>query len=335
MPATRLGLAAVLAAFAVLAGCTTPPAGKPDGPRLSQLPPVVSPADNPTTADKVALGQLLWYDPRLSLAGTMGCESCHYRHLGWTDGLKFSQRPNGVVNPIHTPTMYNVGHLKLWYWNGRATTLEGQINAAWINQLATPDTKVIAERLAAVPGYQQRFRQVWDGPPAPDTIVKSLAAYLRTLNSGDSPWDRYEKGDTKAVSADAVAGFNLFMGKARCAICHTPPLYTDGSFHNVGLEVGKAKPDPGRGAISKDAKDNGAFKTPGLRSVAISGPYFHDGSMDRLEDAVRYMASGGLNDGNRSPLLENVTLSDAEVRQVVAFLVALTSEEPAMRPSLP
>ena len=101
------------------------------------------------------------------------------------------------------------------------------------------------------------------------------------------------------------------------------------------LRIAKEKPDPGRGAISKDAKDDGAFKTPGLRSVAISGPYFHDGSMNRLEDAVRYMASGGMPNPNRSPLLENVTLSDAEVRQVVAFLVALTSEEPAVKPALP
>ena len=328
-------LLALAAGLALVAGCTTPPVAPSPGPRLSRMPPVASPAENPTTPAKVALGAKLFYDPRLSGPGTMACEGCHYRHQGWTYCLSLSKRPNGVMNTRHTPTLYNVGQLKLWYWDGRATTLEGQVNAAWGAQMAVPDTKAVADRIAAVAGYRDEFQQVWGAPPSPELIVKSLAAYLRSLDSGLSPWDRYEMGDRASVSADAVAGNQLFMGKARCAICHTPPLYTDGLFHNVGLEVGKEKPDAGRGAISKDAKDNGAFKTPTLRSVALSGPYFHDGSADRLEDAVRYMASGGMSSPNRSPLLENAQLTNAEIGQLVAFLRSLTSEEPAVKPRLP
>ena len=265
----------------------------------------------------------------------MSCESCHYRHLGWTDGLAVSTRPNGVVNPRHTPTLYNVAYLSKWYWDGRAATLEGQINAAWVNQMVVPDTKVVIDRLAAVPGYASQFQSVFGQGVNAENMVKALAAYIRTVNSGASPWDRYEMGDKSAVGADAVAGFTVFMGKARCAVCHTPPVYTTGEFYNIGLEADKAKKDPGRGGITKDTKDEGAFKTPTLRSIAISGPYFHDGSVTSLEAAVRYMAGGGKSDPNKTELLVDVKLTDAEVRQLVAFLTSLTSDEKADKPALP
>jgi cytochrome c peroxidase len=142
-------------------------------------------------------------------------------------------------------------------------------------------------------------------------------------------------GDKNAVSADAKAGFELFMGKARCATCHAPPAFSDFNFHNVGLEAGKPKPDLGRGAVTKKPEDNSAFKTPTLRSVAISGPYFHDGSRKSLEDAVRFMASGGGNDPKKSPILTDTQLSDREIRQLVAFLGSLTSDEPYKAPVLP
>jgi len=167
------------------------------------------------------------------------------------------------------------------------------------------------------------------------SIVKALAAYLRAKVSGLSPWDRYEMGQTNAVSADARAGYDLFMGKARCVACHTPPLYMDGNFHNIGLEAGKAKPDPGRGNVTKKPEDASAFKTPTLRSVAISGPYFHDGSRATLEQAVRYMASGGGADPNKSAVLVDTKLTDREVQQLVAFLTSLTSDEPYTAPKIP
>jgi cytochrome c peroxidase len=132
-----------------------------------------------------------------------------------------------------------------------------------------------------------------------------------------------------------VAGYQLFTGKARCVVCHYPPIYTDSLFHNTGLEHGKPRPDPGRFNVTKEPKDTGAFKTPTLRSVAISGPYFHDGSVTTLEDAVRYMASGGKPDPNKDPLLLPADLTDAEIAQILAFLRALTSNEPLVKPALP
>jgi cytochrome c peroxidase len=323
----------VTAAALTVIACATP-ALKDDAPRLSKLPPIPSPPDNPTTADKVALGAKLWIDPRLSGSGKMACTSCHVREKGWTDGLMLSRRDNGDLNTRHSPTMYNVGYAQSFYWDGRAPTLEAQVLAAWRVQISADPAKA-TERIAAVPAYVAEFQKVFGTPPTQDAIVKALAAYLRSKTSGLSPWDRYELGQKDAVSADARAGFELFMGKARCAVCHTPPVYTDFNFHNIGLEAGKPKPDVGRAAVSKQPQDTSAFKTPTLRSVAISGPYFHDGSRATLEEAVRYMAGGGGADPNKSALLVDTRLTDTEVRQLVAFLTSLTSDEPYTAPKLP
>ncbi|MCI0547779.1 MAG: c-type cytochrome [Candidatus Rokubacteria bacterium] len=330
----RRGVAALILGTAVVgAGCATP-ASVPE-PRVSELPPLPpDPADNPRTADKIALGKQLFFDKRLSRDGSASCETCHLRDKGWTDAEEFSVRVGGEKNTRHTPTLYNVGYQKLFYWDGRAPTLEANVLAAWRSQMGA-DPAAIAQRLEAVPAYRAEFQKVFGGPPTEDGIVKALAAYLRTLTSGHSAWDRYEQGRASAVSPDAIEGYKLFTGKAQCVVCHYPPLYTDGLFHNVGLEQGKARPDPGRANVTKDAKDTGAFKTPTLRSVAISAPYFHDASARTLEEAVRYMASGGKPDPNKDPLLRPVSLTDQEIRQITAFLETLTSDEPLVRPTLP
>jgi cytochrome c peroxidase len=295
---------------------------------------VVSPSENPTTPDKVALGAKLWIDTRLSGSGKTACTSCHVREKGWTDGLVLSKRDNGDVNTRHTPTVYDVGYLSSWYWDGRATSLEAQVLAAWKSQLSADPAKATAD-IAAVPGYVTEFQKVFGAPPSQDTIAKALAAWLRANVSGTSPWDHHEMGKGRAVPAEAKAGYKVFMGKGRCSACHTPPLYTDGKFHNIGLEAGKAKPDLGRTVQSKHPEDTSAFKTPTLRSVAISGPYFHDGSRASLEAAVRFMAEGGGTDPGKDALLSGAGLSDEEIAQVVAFLTSLTSDEKYVAPALP
>jgi cytochrome c peroxidase len=321
----------------VLFGCSqmdvtvTP---KAEGPRLSQLPPPPAPATNPITPAKVALGKQLFFDKRMSGSGQNSCESCHYRNLGWTDAQKLSKKDDGSMNTRHSPTMYNVAYLTSWYWDGRATTLEGQTMAAWRGQTGADPVKVAAI-LNAVPGYASQFQSIFGTAATPENIVQALVTYLRTKNSGDSPWDRHEKGVKDAVSADAKEGFGIFMGKGRCVICHTPPLYSNSDFYNIGLEANKEKKDLGRFNVSKKVEDTSAFKVPTLRSVGISGPYFHDGSVASLEEAVRYMANAHNADPNKSPLLTNVGLSDSEIKKVVAFLETLTSDEKFERPILP
>lgn len=329
---------AAAAATALLVACGTrvppPPAGAP----LSALPPMAHPAHNPGTPQKVALGAQLFVDPRLSGSGKMSCQGCHYRHQGWTDGQVLSLKDDGKPNARHTPSLYNVGYQTAWYWDGRAATLEGQVLAAWRAQTGADPVKV-ALALGGIPGYAKQFQAVFGSAPTPDTVAQALAAYLRTKNSDDSPWDRYERGDRRAVTADAVAGQQLFMGKAGCATCHAPPFYGNSSFFNIGLEGGPSNtgrsPDPGRYNVTKNEADRGAFKTPSLRSVALGAPYFHDGSVATLDQAVQLMASGGGNGPNKSPLLTPRNLSERERAQVVAFLQSLTSTEPWTAPVLP
>lgn len=326
---STLGAALALAA----AGCASD-ADKPVVGRISALPAVASPADNPTTPVKVALGKQLFVDPRLSGSGKTACQSCHYRHLGWTDAKELSVRDDGKLNSRHTPSLYNVGHQSLWYWDGRAATLEAQITAAWRNQSGADPAKV-AEALNALPGYRSQFEAAFGGLATPANIAQALGAYLRTKNSENSPWDSYEGGNVKAVSRDAVEGYLLFTGKGRCATCHVPPFYGNSTFFNIGLEHGKANPDPGRWNVTKAEVDRGAFKTPSLRSAALSAPYFHDGSVKTLREAVAYMAGGGRPDPNKSPLLQPTGLTPQEIDKVVAFITSLTSEEPWQPPALP
>jgi cytochrome c peroxidase len=325
--------------FAVhlLTSCATheaPAAAKPAAPSASALPPINHPADNPTSAAKVALGAQLFLDKRLSGSGNMSCQGCHYRELGWTDAKKLSIKDNGEVNTRHTPSLYNVGHQTEWYWDGRAKTLEAQIVAAWRNQLSVDPAKA-AEKINAVPAYASQFQAVFGGTASPETISKALAAYLRTKNSDNAPWDRYEAGDKTAVSTAAVEGHALFVGKGRCVACHTPPHYGNSTFYNIGLEGSKEKPDVGRFNVTKNEADRGAFKTPSLRSVALGAPYFHDGSAATLKEAVKYMANATGQDAGKSAVLVDTGLTDAEIDKVVAFLNSLTSTEKWVAAAVP
>jgi len=327
-----LRLTLSLALSVLLAACASGDA--PKAVPQSKLPPMPQPADNLPTPAKLALGKQLFADPRLSGSGKMACQSCHYRNLGWADAQVLSRKDDGNLNTRHTPTLYNVGYQSLWYWDGRATTLDGQILAAWRAQIGADPAKVAAV-INAVPGYRSQFAAVWGGDATPENIVKTLAAFFRTFVSDNSPWDKYEAGDTRAVSAAAIEGQALFAGKGRCSTCHSAPFYGNSTFFNIGLEHGKDKPDVGRFNVTKNEVDRGAFKTPTLRSVELSAPYFHDGSAATLKAAVTYMAGGGKPDPNKTPLMQPTGLSEAEIDKIVAFLNSLTSTETWEQPKLP
>jgi cytochrome c peroxidase len=302
------------------------------------LPELKTPADNPLTPEKVSLGKQLFFDKRLSKDGSASCETCHVPEKGWADGLAFSTKVGGAVNTRHTPALWNVGYNDLYYWDGRAETLEKQIEAAWKGQMGA-DPAAIAAALAKIPGYVVQFKTIYNSDPTGDAIVKSLAAFVRTIRSGDSAWDKYEGGDKKAVSEGAVKGFEIFRNKAGCAACHAPPLYTDNGFHNtgIGLEKDKKEPDLGRGKITKEKKDEGAFKTPSLRSATTHAPYFHDGRAATFEEAVDIMLAGGIKNDNLDDRLKKpAKLSKAERDDLLAFLKALeVKAEGYERPKLP
>lgn len=312
-----------------------PPAADPT-PRGLENAALVTSAENPTTAAKVQLGKQLFFDPRLSGSGSMACVHCHLPEHAFTDQQPLAVKDDGKRNTRNSPTVYNVGYLDRLYWDGRAKSLEGNVVAAWKAQLAG-QPEAVAKVLAAVPEYAAAFQAAFGTGPSETTIAQALAAFLRDLRSGNSAYDRFVGGDAKALDADQKQGWALFVGKAACITCHQPPLFTDRQFHNVGIGMKAESPDVGAAAKTAfdDPKKTGAFKTPTLREVSRTGPYFHDGSVATLEEAVRIMASGGLDNPHKDPLLADRKLSDPEIQQLVAFLKALDGKVPFTPPALP
>jgi cytochrome c peroxidase len=303
---------------------------------LKRYDPMKVPADNPMTAEKAALGWQLWFDTRLSGDGKLACYSCHVNEKGLTDGKALGQGAFGKPLTRSSPTLWNIGYHADWYWDGRAKTLEAQALAAWkgVNMGAAKPEEVAA-KLNAIPGYRKQFQKVFGGEAAPETVAKALACYMRTIISQTTPFDKWQAGDESAVSDAAKRGYEVYK-KAKCDTCHSGALLTDQQYHNVGIGMKAEKPDVGRFTVTKVEKDTGAFKTPTLRDIAESAPYFHDGSVATLEEAIKIMASGGIDnphlDRNN---LEKTELTEAEVRDLVEWMKALTETVELRKPRLP
>ncbi len=297
---------------------------------------LVTNAENPLTLAKFELGKQLFFDPRLSGTGAMACNACHYPEKAFTDGQALSKKDDGTINTRNSPTMHNVGYLDRLYWDGRAKTLEGNVLAAWKAQIGGKP-EAVAKKLAEVPPYAKAFQDAFGEAPSEKTVVNALSSFLRGLRSGDSAYDRHMAGDANALSANAKAGMELFFGKAGCGVCHTAPLLTNKGFHNVGIGMSAEKPDVGAAGEKafNDPTKMGQFKTPTLRDVAKTAPYFHDGSVPTLREAVKLMASGGLANANKDPLLLDRQLNDAEIDQLVAFLEALSGNVSWTAPVVP
>ena len=284
------------------------PAGIPSSPKQTT---------NPTTREKVALGRLLFFDPRLSQGKELSCGDCHQPSRVWTDGKDRSKTAKGVPNLRHTPTLANLVFHTDYFWDGRGSPLEAMIAAHWRGQMAKKPSSVV-ENIAEIPRYRAHFRRAFDAPPSAAGVRDALTAYVRTLFLGDSPWDRYEAGDKNAVSDEVVLGFTVFTKRAGCGNCHTPPLYTDMKFHKR-RPVSDDDPDTGRFRVTQRPDDHGAFKTPTLRGTVSSAPYFHDGSQATLEAAIKAEMI-------RQQLTQPLT--DPEMAALVAFVRSLSGTAP-------
>ena len=289
-------------------------------------PAVPAPADNQPNAARVELGRTLFFDPRLSAKGVMSCATCHNPALGWTDG-----RPTAVGHDMKilgraTPTIVNAAFNPLQMWDGRKVSLEAQALGPFESHdeqnLALED---LESRVRGIPGYVSMFERAYPGESVTrDTIAKAIASFERTVVSDGAEFDRWEAGDKNAMSASAQRGFELFNGKANCALCHQGFNFTDNGFHNIGLkEAGEA--DPGRFAHRPIKALKGAFKTPTLRDIALTAPYMHNGAYTTLEEVVDHYARGGDVKDNLSPNIKPLDLSDAEKHDLVEFMRSLTS----------
>ncbi len=299
------------------------------------------PADNPVTQDKVNLGWKLWFDKRLSGKGDRSCYDCHVNEKGLTDGLpRNTNAVDGKPLARHTPTLWNIGYHAEWYWDGRAKTLEAQALAAWkLANMGAKDPKEdkiradVIERINKA--YEADFKKVFNAPADEKNVVQCLTTFMRTIVSKDTAFDKFLAGDQKAISDSAKRGWEIFQ-KVKCTNCHVGALLTNLQFHNVGVGMKAEKPDVGLFAVTKIEKDTGAFKTPTLRDVSRSAPYFHDGSVATLEEAVKQMLAGGID----NPHLDRVNLQKQEVdaqgvKDLVEFLKSLDEPFRIKAPKLP
>lgn len=331
--------ALLLAASSLLAGlsATAQPATEPgDAQRAAFRRPdtIPFPKDNPYTPEKAALGKMLFFDTRLSRDKNLSCASCHSPSFGWE--VPFDKAIGAGGKPLgrHAPTALNQAWSKNLFWDGRAPTLEAQargpIEAAV--EMDLPMATAVT-RLKAVQGYVTAFAKAFPKDGLNETtVLQAIATFERTIVTGDTPFDRWVRGDAKALSPEARRGFVLFTGKANCAACHTGWNFTDDKFHDVGLPG----TDIGRMGVTKASADQNAFKTPSLRETAARAPYMHDGSVATLEAVVAHYVQGGLDRPSRSPLVKPVPLNGQDVQDLVAFMRSLSSPNTTLAmPNLP
>ncbi|HET9529192.1 MAG TPA: cytochrome c peroxidase [Blastocatellia bacterium] len=319
------------------------------------------PKDNPPTAAKVELGRQLFFDKRLSADESISCASCHDPALAFADGKRVAEGISGRRGERNSPTLLNAMFNSGQFWDGRADTLEEQAIQPLINpdEMGNESFEAVVRRLQAVPEYATRFREVFGRAVSIELMGKAIASFERTLISGDSPFDRFMSGDRAAMTDAAQRGFLLFRTKGRCTQCHTFnaafPFFTDQNYRNTGVAANSKAFEPlsrealqmpqsgdlrarlegfarrggarelGRFLVTGNSLDIGAFRTPSLRDVELTAPYFHDGSAATLKDVLKFYARGGNDNPMRDWELQTLDLDDREQQDIIEFLKSLTS----------
>ncbi len=285
------------------------------------------------TWTRISLGRQLFFDPILSSDSSVSCASCHKPEYGFADSLPFSKGVGGKFTKRNTPSVLNMANRDLLFWDGRANSLEHQalFPIRDPGEMNLPIPKAIA-RLKKNKTYFKAFKEVFGGLPSEKFLAEALGAYESSLETGNSPFDLYMNGKGTLDPA-AKAGHALFVGKAGCFDCHFSPDFTGDEFKNIGLYNGKDWNDPGRYAITLEKGDLGKFKVPGLRNVARTAPYMHNGAFPTLRSVIDYYASpeAVVNQpiGTDSTIRKGLVLNETEKQQLEAFLRSLTSSIPA------
>ena len=303
------------------------------------LPPLRVPENNPLTPEKVLLGQQLYFDTRLSRDNTVSCASCHDPEKGWSNGERFATGVGGQKGGRSAPTIINAAYSRFQFWDGRADGLEEQALGPIQNPIEMDLTLTeLVGRLNAIPGYKRQFQQVFGTDATAENVAQAIAAFERTVLSGDAPYDRYKAGDESALSPAAQRGMKVFFNKGHCSACHSGASFSDGGFHNIGVGMDDPAPDPGRKAVTGLAGDMGAFKTPTLREIARTAPYMHDGRFATLEEVINFYDKGGTPNPWLDEEIFPLKLTDQEKADLATFLrEGLSSEHyPLIRaPMLP
>src|SRR4051812_41281908 len=263
---------------------------------------------SPPAPERVRLGRWLFFDTRLSADGTVSCATCHVPERAFSNGSRFAIGVGGHAGIRKTPSFINAAQALVpnrFGWDGHATSLEEQSLRPIANRSEMGSTASrMVSTLSRISGYAPYFEQAFGNRAiTPERVASALADYERTRMSGNSAWDRWERGDARALSRSARRGWDLFTGDAKCSRCHYGPNLTDGAFHNLGLGWDAASErytDEGRATITGRPGDRGAFKTPTLRDIPGHPPYMHDGSLATLRDVIKFYERGGI----RNPHLD-------------------------------
>jgi cytochrome c peroxidase len=287
------------------------------------------PEGNPLTAEKVELGKLLFFDPRLSRDNTISCASCHKPELAWTDGTKFSMGINNQLSSRNSMTIINRLYGRAQLWHGKMRTLEEQAKNPITKsvRMGMPSEDAEVDKLNGVQGYRERFQQVFCTNVTMDGVAKAIAAFERTILSGNSPADRFDMGgEENAISESAKRGLVIFQGKGRCTRCHSGFNFSDEEFHNLGIDWDRNSVDIGRYSVEKHPGTVGGFKTPTLREIARTVPYMHDGRFATLEEVVDFYDQGGIMNPHLSNLIIPLGLTAQEKQDLVEYMRALSGE---------
>ncbi|MEJ5996083.1 cytochrome c peroxidase [Pedobacter sp. Du54] len=294
-----------------------------------------------TDPKRVELGKILFFDKRLSSSDKISCSSCHQPHLNWTDGLPVSIGHNNALNTRNSPTIENVWFYKQLFWDGRAKNLEEQAQIPLTSKIEMhQNMSLLPKKLEKISGYLPLFRAAFgDSRITSERIVKSLADFQRTIVSSPSAFDRFLAGDKNSLTDEQLLGLHLFRTKARCMNCHYGALFTDNDFHNLGLSnYGQTNQDLGLYQTTKNPNDVGKFKTPSLRNVMFTGPWFHDGSVKSIDSLMLLYNMGmpfpavtlaQLDDPllpKNDRLLRGIRLNKSELHALVAFLNAISTK---------
>jgi len=334
----------LIASTAAIPACKSPVSSTPSGTVLTikaplGLPPVPYPSDNPPTADEIALGRRLFYDTSLSKDDSLACASCHNPMFRFADARERSIGVGGSLGRRHAPTLLNVAYAQRLFWDGRAPSLETQVLSPMADPLEMNQAhEASIAKLRQKAEYKVLFQRAFGtGDITLDRVEKALAGFERTLLCGNSPFDRYQyQGQKDALTPVQIRGLAVFTDPHRgnCSSCHTigaaSALFTDGQFHNTGEGVGDEEEftDTGRFEVTKSDADKGAFKTPTLRDVAVSGPYMHDGKLKTLKEIVDFYAGRGNSNPNLDKRMTAITLTGTDRSDLVEFMKSLTGEIP-------
>lgn len=309
---------------------------------------------------RAKLGELLFFDPRLSGDTSRSCATCHDPAKGWGDGMSLSDGYTGVAYFRNSPSLFNVANRRYFMWDARldgadlATAARDMITEA---HTMNADSRLVQERLKQVPEYVRLFEEAFGpGDPYGGKVYAALGEFIKTIRTEGAPFDRYLKGDKQALSEEQIAGMELFAGKANCVACHAGPTLSDGKFHALGvpdhLELAEnaerqtallrhfasmgtpnymnLRRDVGHYVVSKDTNDIGKFATPSLWDVGQTGPYMHSGAFQSLEEVVDFYDRGAGDGPNKSELLRPLNLTVTDKRALVSFLLSLTGDVPKM-----